>query len=71
MTFDEALRWLDERGGMWSARASESSFAVNVQVGTIQVNPPVPNLEPHDVRSAIVRTVRVVRDMQAADALVV
>ena len=71
MTFDEALRWLDERGGMWNARASDSSFAVNVRVGTVHVRTPVPDLKATDVRSAIIRTVRMVQDLQAAEAVLV
>jgi hypothetical protein len=69
MTFDEALRWLDERGGMWNARASETSFAVNVRVGTVHVRTPVPELKADDVRSAVIRTVRLVQDMQQAQAV--
>jgi len=58
MTFEQALAWLDARGGRWAARASEQSCAVEVTLGPRQVRSTASRLDAGSVRSALVEAVQ-------------
>ncbi|MCU0691679.1 MAG: hypothetical protein MUF54_09780 [Polyangiaceae bacterium] len=66
MTFDEALRWLDERGGRWTASANASACAVTVTLGTTKVRSQAGELRADHVRSALVSAVLELRGRAAA-----
>lgn len=66
LSFDEALYWLDERGGRWSTRASRSAVNVVVTLGGQQVRATAQRLHPEEVRQALVAAVQRLRTMLTA-----
>jgi len=66
VSFDEAIDWLDRRGGLWSTRASRSAVQVVVTLRDQQVRTRIPNLCAEDVRKALVQTVQRIRARLAA-----
>lgn len=66
LSFDEALHWLDERGGRWSTRASQSAVNVVVTLGGQQVRATAQRLRGEEVRLALVRAVQRLRALLSA-----
>ena len=66
MSFEEAIDWLDKRGGRWSARASRSVVQVVVTLGSRQVRATVDRLHAEEVRLALVDAVKRMRERLAA-----
>ncbi len=63
MTFDQAVVWLDARGGRWEVRASRTSCAVEVNVGLRHTRSEASALRPDEVCAALVQAVRQMRDV--------
>jgi len=63
VSFDEALDWLDTRGGRWSTHASRSAVDVIVTLGGRQVQATAERLHAEEVRIALVQAVQRLRAM--------
>jgi hypothetical protein len=61
LSFEEAIDWLDSRGGLWSTRASRTAVQVIVTLRGQQVRTPIRHLHAEDVRRALVQAVQRIR----------
>ena len=61
LSFEEAIDWLDSRGGLWSTRASRTAVQVIVTLRGQQVRTPIRQLHAEDVRRALVQAVQRIR----------
>ncbi len=58
----EAVRWLRERGGAWSVRATRAACIVVAVLGTVMVEVPALDLSSANVDDALVDAVEQLRD---------
>lgn len=56
-SFEEAIDWLDRRGGRWNARASLRRVTVNVFLQGRRVQATAKRLRAADVRAALIKAV--------------
>jgi hypothetical protein len=63
LTYDESMQWLDERGGVWSVRATGSRCAVTARLGANAIEVDAGGLSQDRVYEALVDAIQSIQTL--------